>query len=223
MLDHLQQFDQSQSWIRQKGADRVNIRQLFIINCEAVLTWTYVIWNVQNFSYTMLEMHSVVADVRNYYKFVPYVKHSHVHDEKRNGFKADLIIGFPPINESYTSNVRIVEPTLVTSECRDGRLFNYLLNEWRFSPGLKDIPQSCVVDFKVAFEFKSLFHAQIANLFFDFLCHQMESAFVAEAKRRYGEASIKSYLLYSRRTWYRNNLDILNCQKIAFNEGHQIR
>ncbi|XP_065369141.1 coenzyme Q-binding protein COQ10, mitochondrial [Calliphora vicina] len=150
--------------------------------------------------YSMDEMYSVVSDVKNYYKFVPYVKKSHVHSNHSNGFKADLIVGFPPLNEIYTSNVTLKCPNLVTSECKDGRLFNYLLNEWRFSPGLKDIPQSCVLDFKVSFEFKSLLHSNIANLFFDLICDQMENAFITEAKKRYGVASIKSHILTSRRS-----------------------
>uniref|UniRef100_A0A1A9WK26 Polyketide_cyc domain-containing protein n=1 Tax=Glossina brevipalpis TaxID=37001 RepID=A0A1A9WK26_9MUSC len=150
--------------------------------------------------YSMQEMYSVVADVKNYYTFVPYVKKSRVHSEHNSGFKADLIVGFPPINEVYTSRVTLDSPHLVISECNDGRLFSYLLNEWRFSSGLKDIPQSCVLDFRVAFEFKSLLHSNIANLFFDFICDQMENAFLEEARRRYGEPSINSHILSSKRS-----------------------
>lgn len=151
--------------------------------------------------YSMSEMYEVVADVKNYYQFVPYVKKSHVHSQRgNNNFRADLIVGFPPLNEKYTSNVTLDAPKLVQSVCNDGRLFNYLLNEWRFSPGLKDIPQSCVLDFKVSFEFKSLIHSNIANLFFDLICDQMENAFQTEAGRRFGPPSIKSHVLSSKRS-----------------------
>ncbi|KAI9576755.1 hypothetical protein GQX74_010737 [Glossina fuscipes] len=57
-----------------------------------------------------------------------------------------------------TSRVTLNSPHLVISECNDGCLFSYLLNEWRFSSGLKDIPQSCVLNFRVAFEPESLLH-----------------------------------------------------------------
>ncbi|EDW01987.1 coenzyme Q-binding protein COQ10, mitochondrial isoform X2 [Drosophila grimshawi] len=153
--------------------------------------------------YSMQDMYRVVSDVSNYYKFVPYVKKSHVHSVDTsgggNGFKADLIVGFPPLNEAYTSRVTLEPPGLVRSECHDGRLFNYLLNEWRFSPGLKDIPNSCVLDFRVAFEFKSLLHSNIANLFFDLICDQMENAFILEVERRSGPPSIRSHVLKSKR------------------------
>ncbi|XP_034478541.1 coenzyme Q-binding protein COQ10, mitochondrial isoform X1 [Drosophila innubila] len=150
--------------------------------------------------YSMQDMYSVVADVSNYNKFVPYVKKSHVHSRDSGGFKADLIVGFPPLNEAYTSRVTLEPVSLVKSECHDGRLFNYLLNEWRFSPGLKDIPNSCVLDFKVAFRFKSLLHSNIANLFFDLICDQMENAFIQEVGRRSGPPSIRSHVLTSKRS-----------------------
>ncbi|XP_017050211.1 coenzyme Q-binding protein COQ10, mitochondrial isoform X2 [Drosophila ficusphila] len=150
--------------------------------------------------YSMQDMYNVVSDVSNYYKFVPYVKRSHVHSQGSGGFKADLIVGFPPLNEAYTSQVTLVQPNLVKSECHDGRLFNYLLNEWRFGPGLKDIPNSCVLDFKVSFEFKSLLHSNVAHIFFDFICDQMESAFIQEVRRRSGPPSIRSHVLSSKRS-----------------------
>ncbi|XP_016991452.1 coenzyme Q-binding protein COQ10, mitochondrial [Drosophila rhopaloa] len=150
--------------------------------------------------YSMQDMYSVVSDVSNYYKFVPYVKRSHVHTQDSAGFKADLIVGFPPLNEAYTSQVTLVPHSLVKSECHDGRLFNYLLNEWRFRPGLKDIPNSCVLDFKVSFEFKSLLHSNVASLFFDIICEQMENAFIEEVRRRSGPPSIRSHVLFSQRS-----------------------
>lgn len=147
--------------------------------------------------YSMEQLYDVVADVEKYYTFVPFCKKSHVYAKKPGSLKADLIIGFPPLNESYTSNVTLVRPSLVKAECVDGRLFNYLLTAWQFSPGLKDIPQSCVIDFMVTFEFKSALHSQLSNLFFDQLVKQMEYAFIQEANNRYGQPSIKSHVLVS--------------------------
>lgn len=150
--------------------------------------------------YSAEQLFSVVADVEKYYTFVPFCKKSHVYGRKPGFLKADLIIGFPPLNESYTSNVTMVKPSLVKAECVDGRLFNYLLTAWQFSPGLKDIPQSCVIDFMVAFEFKSVLHSQLSNLFFDQIVKQMEYAFIAEAGNRFGPPSIKSHVLVSNKS-----------------------
>lgn len=142
----------------------------------------------------MEQMYTVVADVENYYKFVPFCKKSMVYNKKEGKLTADLVIGFPPINEKYTSKVTLVKPSLVKAECNDGRLFSYLLNHWQFSPGVKDIPQSCVIDFGVSFEFKSAIHSQLANFFFDQLVIQMERAFIDEAEERFGKPAIKSHV-----------------------------
>lgn len=144
-------------------------------------------------------MYDVVSDVENYHKFLPFCKKSRVFSRRTNFLKAELVIGFPPLNERYISNVTLREPNLVKAECVDGRLFNYLLNYWKFSPGLKDIPQSCVIDFMVNFEFKSALHSHLANLFFDQIVKQMEHAFINEAENRYGGPSIDSHILISQR------------------------
>ena len=140
----------------------------------------------------MQQMYDVVSDVENYHKFVPFCKKSIVHKRTKGYLKADLEVGFPPLTERYTSHVTLENPSEVKAECKDGKMFNYLLTHWRFSPGLKDIPQSCVIDFDVAFEFKSVLHSQLANFFFDQLVQQMETAFIYEARARFGQPSIKS-------------------------------
>lgn len=143
----------------------------------------------------MRQMYDVVSDVDNYKLFVPYCKKSLVYDRKSNSAKADVIVGFPPLHEAYTSNLTLQAPHLIKSECFDGRLFNYLQNYWGFSAGLKDVPESCVIDFRVTFEFKSALHSHLSHLFFDAIVKQMELAFVREAERRYGPAKVKSLLL----------------------------
>ncbi|XP_004930445.1 coenzyme Q-binding protein COQ10 homolog A, mitochondrial isoform X2 [Bombyx mandarina] len=141
--------------------------------------------------YTMEQMFEVVSDVGSYNKFLPWCKKSIVLKETPGNLKADLIIGFPPINESYTSNVTLVKPHLVKAECSDGRLFHHMLTLWRFSPGLKREQQSCVVDFQITFEFRSAIHSHLSNLFFDQVARQMEGAFIKEVGRRNGPATMQ--------------------------------
>lgn len=138
----------------------------------------------------MDQMFEVVSDVGSYNKFLPWCKKSIVITQTPSNLKADLSIGFPPINESYTSHVTLVKPHLVKAECVDGKLFHHLLTLWRFSPGLKREQRSCVVDFQVTFEFRSAFHSHLSHLFFDQVARQMEGAFIKEVGRRYGPATM---------------------------------
>ncbi|CAK9823128.1 Coenzyme Q-binding protein COQ10 homolog B, mitochondrial [Anthophora retusa] len=145
--------------------------------------------------FSMEQIYDVVADVRNYKQFVPFCKKSDVIFKNDDMLKANLVIGFPPINESYTSKVTTVRPRLVKAECTDGRLFDHLNTLWLFSPGLKNNVQTCVIDFSLSFQFKSIIHSHLSNLFFNEIVRQMENAFLEEAKRRYGKPCIKTVRL----------------------------
>nr|XP_031849626.1 coenzyme Q-binding protein COQ10 homolog B, mitochondrial isoform X2 [Nomia melanderi] len=145
--------------------------------------------------FSMEQMYDVVADVENYKNFVPFCKKSDIIFKKEDTLKANLVIGFPPIKEYYTSKVTMVRPRLVKAECTDGRLFNHLNTLWLFSPGLKNNVQTCVIDFSLSFEFKSLIYSHFSNLFFNEIVRQMENAFIEEAKRRYGRPCVKTVRL----------------------------
>lgn len=140
-------------------------------------------------------MYSVVSDVKNYEKFLPWCSRSHVYDSKPEFLKGDLVIGFPPLTEKYTSHVTLRQPDYIRADCMDGRLFSHFLTTWKFGKGLKDIPQSCVIDIDVQFEFKSAMYSNVAHLFFDQVVSQMEEAFIREAKCRYGSPAIKTHIL----------------------------
>ncbi|KAL3269939.1 hypothetical protein HHI36_008995 [Cryptolaemus montrouzieri] len=141
------------------------------------------------------EMYSVVADVEHYDLFVPFCTRSVILSKNTKKLNANLEIGFPPIVENYTSNVTLSRPNFVRAVCSDGKLFHYLETNWKFSPGLKSNPRSCIIDFYICFRFKSIVHSQIALFFFDNLVNKMEKAFLEEARRRYGEATVPSHPL----------------------------
>ncbi|XP_050311466.1 coenzyme Q-binding protein COQ10 homolog B, mitochondrial [Anthonomus grandis grandis] len=147
--------------------------------------------------YSDEQMYSVVADIKHYKQFLPFCTKSTILDTKGNILHANLEIGFPPVVENYTSKVTLVQPRMVKAQCNDGRLFNYLETTWKFAPGLPSNSNSCIIDFYVKFEFKSMLHSQLATMFFDRVVKQMEFAFVDEVRRRYGKESIESHMLKS--------------------------
>ncbi|KAF7994661.1 hypothetical protein HCN44_004133 [Aphidius gifuensis] len=145
--------------------------------------------------FSMEQIYGVVADVGNYKNFVPFCKKSEILKKTDENLRANLSIGFPPLNESYTSNVTMHKPYFVKAECTDGKLFNHLNTLWIFSPGLKNNLQTCVIDFSLSFEFKSLLHSSLSNFFFNEIVRQMEKAFIDETERRFGRPCIKTVRL----------------------------
>jgi len=143
----------------------------------------------------MEQMFEVVSDIEHYRDFVPFCQRSLVTLRQPERLRAELVVGFPPVRESYVSDVQLMRPRLVRAVCSEGKLFNHLVNHWRLNPGIAGNSRSCIIDFSVSFEFRSLLHSQLAHVFFNELVRQMEKAFVEEAQRRFGKPSIKTKLI----------------------------
>jgi coenzyme Q-binding protein COQ10 len=122
------------------------------------------------------ELFAVVADVKDYPLFVPWCSGAHIRREDQQEVLADLVIGFGPFQESFTSQVTLDRPRQVLVRALEGPL-EHLTNTWTFVP-VKDETR---VDFIIDFQFKSHLLDHVANGMFHEAVTRMVSAFESRA------------------------------------------
>lgn len=127
-------------------------------------------------------MFDLVADVRRYPEFLPWVSAVRIKRDSDAEMLADMIVGFGPLRETFTSRVMKERPTSIVIDYIDGPL-RFLHNEWDFGA----LPDGrCKLGFSVDFEFRSKIFQSMAGQMFDMALHQMIGAFEARAKALYG-------------------------------------
>jgi coenzyme Q-binding protein COQ10 len=133
--------------------------------------------------YTADMMFSVVADVEEYPKFLPWVSALHItareHLNGRDILKAHMTVGFRSFRESYTSRVTL-DPAVRTIDVvqTDGP-FRVLENHWRFTPD----SGGCRVDFTIQFEFRNPILNAVAGAAFGRVLLRTTDAFLDRAKQ----------------------------------------
>ena len=137
--------------------------------------------------YTTEQMYDLVADIRRYPEFLPWVIAMRVRSETREEALADMIVGFKGIRETFTSRVRKTPNEEICVEYIEGPL-KYLRNDWRFVPNLA----GCAVDFSVEFAFKNKMFEMLAGQVFGSALRKMIGAFERRANALYGDQSDNS-------------------------------
>ena len=130
--------------------------------------------------YTPEQMFDLVADVKRYPEFLPWVTAMRVRKDDETETLADMIVGFKGLRETFTSRVQKVRPSELNVDYVDGPL-KYLRNEWHFRPE----PQGCAVDFTVDFAFKNRMFEMIAGQVFGVALRKMIGAFETRAAQLY--------------------------------------
>jgi coenzyme Q-binding protein COQ10 len=130
--------------------------------------------------YTPEQVFDLVADVRRYPEFLPWVSAMRVRADTPAETTADMIVGFKGLRETFTSRVRKTRPDAITVDYLDGPL-KYLTNGWRF----RTADGGCNVDFTVDFEFKNRLFEMLAGQVFNTALRRMIGAFEARAAALY--------------------------------------
>ncbi|RST31111.1 type II toxin-antitoxin system RatA family toxin [Sphingomonas ginkgonis] len=132
--------------------------------------------------YTPEQLFELVADVKNYDKFLPWVTAVRVRSSSEVETIADLVVGFSAFKERFTSKVHKERPGRICVDYIEGPL-KYLHNEWKFSPAEDG---GTDVFFSVDFAFKSRLFEAVAGQVFDRALRRMTGAFETRAAELYG-------------------------------------
>ena len=129
-------------------------------------------------------MFDLVADVKAYQEFLPWVIAMRVRKDTPEETLADMIVGFKGLRETFTSRVRKDRPHSINVEYVEGPL-KYLHNDWRFRPD----GDGCLVDFSVDFAFKNRMFEMLAGQVFTMALRKMIGAFEERARVLYASPS----------------------------------
>ncbi|KAG5189513.1 hypothetical protein JKP88DRAFT_156212, partial [Tribonema minus] len=143
--------------------------------------------------FTPQQVYSVVSDVANYKKFVPFCVDSRILRQVGPGsttVDAELAVGFKVFTEKYTSRVTLKPPSVVAARAVDSRIFSELSSTWSFKPGPRD--GTTYLSFDVEFEVKNPIAATAVNAFFEDVTQQQVKAFERRCKQLYGESNRES-------------------------------
>ena len=131
------------------------------------------------------QMFDLVADVKRYPEFLPWVVATRIQSDSENEMVADMMVGFSALREKFTSRVKKDRPHRIAVEYLDGPL-KRLSNTWDFRPHEDG---GCVIDFNVDFTFRSAILEALAGQYLDRAFRKMVAAFETRAEKVYGSSS----------------------------------
>ena len=135
--------------------------------------------------YSPEQLFDLVADVKRYDEFLPWVSAVRVRSSSETEMVADLIVGFGAFRERFTSRVKKQRPSAITVDYIEGPL-KFLHNEWRFEPAADG---GTDLHFTVDFAFRSRIFEAVAGQVFERALRKMTNAFEQRAAALYGSSS----------------------------------
>ena len=130
-------------------------------------------------------MFDLVADVKRYNEFLPWVIATRIRSDSEAEMVADMLVGFSAIRERFTSRVHKHRPDSIVVEYVDGPM-KQLENSWHFVPADDG---GSVIDFRVDFTFRNALFEKLAGQYLDRAFRKMVNAFETRAEKLYGSNS----------------------------------
>ncbi|WP_372731719.1 type II toxin-antitoxin system RatA family toxin [Novosphingobium sp.] len=128
------------------------------------------------------QMYDLVADVRRYAEFLPWVVATRIKSDDETVMIADMLVGFSALREKFTSKVLKDRNRSIKVEYIEGPLKN-LSNDWTFTPAPGG---GCRIDFSVDFAFRNAIFEKLAGQYLDSAFRKMVAAFEKRAQQLYG-------------------------------------
>ena len=142
----------------------------------------------RNLPYSPEQLFDLVADVKSYPQFLPWVAAVRVRSDSPTDMVADLVVGFRALKETFTSKVHKRRPSEIEIDYIEGPL-KYLHNSWKFEPDGKGGTE---IHFCVDFAFRSRLFETLAGQMFDRALRRMIGAFEDRAHALYGDGGSSS-------------------------------
>ncbi|MFT5439704.1 MAG: coenzyme Q-binding protein COQ10 [Alphaproteobacteria bacterium] len=131
--------------------------------------------------YTAEQVFDLVADIERYPKFLPWCVGARILRRDGDVLKADVIVGFKMLRETFTSRVTLNRVSDIQVEYQKGP-FKHLENNWKFV----SVEGGCEIEFFIDFEFRSRLLRNIMGPLFGEAVRRMVGAFETRAKDIYG-------------------------------------
>ena len=132
------------------------------------------------------EMFSLVTDVAQYPRFLPWCDQASVLSHEDAQMTARVGIAFSGIKQAFTTRNTHVADREIHMELVEGP-FSKLEGHWNFST-LGEGQRACKVDFTLRYDFNSMALAALVGPVFDKIAGSLVDAFVKRANQVYGEA-----------------------------------
>lgn len=138
--------------------------------------------------WTPEELFDLVADVRRYPEFLPWVAAVRVRSSEPGLLVADMSVGFKSLRETFTSRVELERSAKIHVDYVSGPL-KRLHNDWHFTAAEGG---GTMLEFHVDFEFKNKLFEKLAGTFFHEAFKRMVGSFEARANKLYGSRSLSA-------------------------------